>query len=199
MFTVDAASAGDDAPPRSSKPRQPRPFLKRGEGVNKRLNAYKLREQAEELRKERSSSTPTSSAAPIKESTTRPNTSDQFAAAAGAGAYPNNSGSTSHHHSHQQQHRRSTWHKQADASAVVAGQELTSGVGESRQRQAAPETASDQDPWTSAGQDVEVGGSGCQWLLRWQSVCMRLVPSQLVVVDSLSLVLSASALNITKH
>jgi len=40
-----------DAPPR--KPKQP--FLKRGEGVNKRLIAYKLRDEAAALRKQRGS------------------------------------------------------------------------------------------------------------------------------------------------
>jgi hypothetical protein len=56
MFEAQLAEHGDavgDAPPRR-RPKQP--FLKRGEGVNKRLNAYKLRDEAEALRKQRSTS-----------------------------------------------------------------------------------------------------------------------------------------------
>lgn len=50
MFSVASEADAVDAP--SRKPKQP--FLRRGEGVNKRLNAYKLREQADTLRQQRS-------------------------------------------------------------------------------------------------------------------------------------------------
>lgn len=45
-----------EAPAADAPPRKPKPYLKRGEGVNKRLIAYKLRDEAEALRKQRSSS-----------------------------------------------------------------------------------------------------------------------------------------------
>lgn len=47
MFTVADDYAGD------APPRKPKPFLKRGEGVSKRLTAYKLRDEAAALRKQR--------------------------------------------------------------------------------------------------------------------------------------------------
>jgi hypothetical protein len=47
MFSVADDCAGD------APPRKPKPFLKRGEGVSKRLTAYKLRDEAAALRKQR--------------------------------------------------------------------------------------------------------------------------------------------------
>lgn len=143
VFSSMFAAAGDpgavDAPPR-----KPKPFLKRGEGVDKRLNAYKLRDEAAELRKERSSGSSSNRGQ-------RPATDDQVEAGSSL-------------HSHAGQHRR-TWqqpprHKQppkpaAGVEALVSPRPAAA-AGKQGSSSAAAAAAAEHGSW-AGGQNVEVG------------------------------------------
>lgn len=126
---VDSAT---DAPAR-----KPKPFLKRGEGVAKRLSAYKLRDEAEALRKQRASSS--SSREP------RPSTSDQYAHDSSAGGQ------------HQQQQRR-TWQQplQQQEPQHAAEEVLVGPPRDAQQAMAPAAAAAAVQTYGSAQQDVEV-------------------------------------------
>lgn len=139
-------SAVEPAP--DAAPRKAKPFLKRGEGVNKRLNAYKLRDEAEELRKQRAS---TSSSNTRKQ----PANSDQFTEPdSNAGRQP--------------VQQRRAWQQQSRHQPVVEQQERAgedevllaprhgpAAAAAMHSSTPAAAAASEQSSW-SAGQNVEV-------------------------------------------
>lgn len=139
MFSVEGGGdLATDAPAR-----KPKPFLKRGEGVAKRLSAYKLRGEAEALRKERVSSS--SGREP------RPSTSDQYAQDSSAGSQP-------------QQQQRRAWQQpvqqeepeHAAEPALEGGPQHHAAAG-GMQPAAAAATAG--NGYGSVQQDVEVSPS----------------------------------------
>jgi hypothetical protein len=159
-------SAGEPAP--DAAPRKARPFLKRGEGVNKRLIAYKLRDEAAELRKQRAS---TSS------SNTRqqPANSDHFSIEPGSNA------------GRQPGQQRRAWQQQSRHQPFAEQQE-EHGAGEEDEVLVAPRrgpaamhsgtsaaaaaAASEQSSW-GAGQNVEVSAAALPGQLRPQQAAER--------------------------
>ncbi len=134
----EGGDAATDAPAR-----KPKPFLKRGEGVNKRLNAYKLRDEAEALRKQRSSSS--SSREP------RPSTSDQYAHGSSTGSQPG-------------QQQRRTWQQSVQQQQHQPGHTLDEVLASTQHRAAAgvhataatTSAGAAQKGYGVAQQDVEV-------------------------------------------
>lgn len=144
MFTVDVSDRPEavDAAPRKAKP-----FLKRGEGVNKRLNAYKLRDEAAELRKQRVSSHSSNKREPWAA------TSDQFEADASLSKQTGQQRRTWQHQP--QSPRQSAAAHAVEDEVLVAKRPAAAAVMQSRSS-AAP--AAEQGRWTP-GQDVEVSKS----------------------------------------
>lgn len=158
-------------PAPDAAPRKAKPFLKRGEGVNKRLNAYKLRDEAEELRKQR--------ACASSNTRQQPANSDQFTEPdSDAGRQPGQ--------------QRRAWQQQSRHQPVVEQQERAgedevllpprrgpAAAAAMHSSTPAAAAAAEQSSW-SAGQNVEVSAGLAAALsgqLSWQVSIVSCMPA----------------------